>query len=279
MNKILSAVAAASFAIAAHTYTAASAQEREAPLREIDDYLFTPDKTDLDNCDFIVPLEFPQEEFDRRLGAGEILDDRFGLGHRYLYARNDNLPRVVINEPDRLIDIFLSTAAIEGQRMAVSRIERPDDTLMIDDSPLSEHLIQIDANRALVSVTNLVTGDNYTVATPGGLLMTPKKYHPDLAQQDGIIGPFSLHVESGYIEIATPLEFEGDVPDTSLRVFLHDDNIKVQYMDEIATNAAPLIMTLPNLPPWEDKPDIVCSRELETRAFSPGNLPITPRFD
>lgn len=277
MKKVFSKAAASLFAFSMFV-SPADGQDRQEPLRPIEDYLFTPNRTEQDNCSFIVPLEFPQEEFNRRMAAGEYLDDRLSLGHHYLYLRNDYLPRVVITETEQLIDIFLSTAAIEGRQLEVSRVERPDDTITIDGSLLSEHLIQIDAKNAEISMTNLLTGDFYSVSMVD-IPKQPKENYPELAVQSTTIGPFDLTVESGYIEIATPLEFEGDIPNTSLRLSFRGDHIYVQYLDEITTDGPPLYVTLPNLPVWENQPDIVCTREVQTDAFAPDALGITPRFD
>lgn len=275
MNKVFSAVAASVFSIGA---ISANAEGRTQPLRPIEEYIFQPDKTENDNCGFMIPLEYPQSEYDRRMAEGQDIDPRLSYNHHYLYLRNDDLPRVVVDEKNYLIDIFLSTASIEGQELAVSRVERNDDTITIDGSLLSEHLINIDANNGIITLTNIITGDSDSVNLTNLPKTSLSPHYPNIAAWHTKIGDFDLNVEPDYIEIATPLEFDGDIPNTSLRVFFRKDGIHIQYLDEIKTDAEPHIVSIPGLPLWVNEPDILCKRDVPLN-FDNSSLAITPRFD
>lgn len=152
MNKVFSAAAATFIAFsnlsagASHAQSIVLHQEGEA-------------SADL-NCYLSVYPEMELDEFYPRKDAGEDLPYSYLNSVRLDFAQED-LPRILIDKSNGLVQIFLDTAAIETEEFTINRFTRPADVASVDAGPLSEALITIDMENDTISLLRLQSGEEF----------------------------------------------------------------------------------------------------------------------
>lgn len=152
MNKLFSAAAATFITFSSLSPDAAQAQsivlhQEGEPSADLNCYLSVYPEMDLD-------------EFYTREQAGEDLPYSYLNAERLDFAQ-ENLPRILIDKSNGLVQIFLDTAAIEAEEFTIHRFTRPAEVVSVDAGLLSEALITIDMENDAISLQRLQSGEEF----------------------------------------------------------------------------------------------------------------------